>query len=114
MPSRLSSTGTPLGLLPPGLPYGESHRSLAPGDTLVLFSDGVTEAQNAADEEFGEARLLDVLRAAGGQPADVIVDRVMTAIDAFAGRGPAVRRHHAAGRPARLTDPPGAPALKWE
>ena len=39
---------------------------LEPGDTLVLFSDGVTEAQNAADEEFGEARLLDVLRAVGG------------------------------------------------
>ena len=84
----LSSTGTPFGLLPPGLPYGESHRSLAPGDTLVLFSDGVPEAQNLGDEEFGEARLLEVLRSAGGAaPADIIA-RVMTAIDAFAAGAP--------------------------
>ena len=66
----LASTGTPLGLLPPGLPYGETTEALRPGDTLVLFSDGVTDAQNAADEEFGEARLLDVLRASAGSPVD--------------------------------------------
>ena len=84
----LSSTGTPFGLLPPGLPYGESHRSLAPGDTLVLFSDGVPEAQNPGDEEFGEARLLEVLRQTGGaSPADIVA-RVMTAIDAFAAGAP--------------------------
>ena len=41
---------------------------LAPGDTLVLFSDGVTDAQDAADEEFGEARLLDVLRESSASP----------------------------------------------
>ena len=60
----LVSTGTPLGLLPPMLPYDEIAHELAPGDTLVLFSDGVTEAQDADGEEFGESRLLDVLRAA--------------------------------------------------
>jgi sigma-B regulation protein RsbU (phosphoserine phosphatase) len=48
----LSSTGTPLGLMPPGLlPFGEQQLALEPGDTLVLFSDGVTEAQNTEDEE---------------------------------------------------------------
>jgi len=84
----LSSTGTPFGLLPPGLPYGESHRSLAPGDTLVLFSDGVPEAQNLSDEEFGEARLLEVLRQTGGASPSDIVTRVVTAIDAFAAGAP--------------------------
>ena len=59
---RSASTGAPLGLLPPGLPYGETGEVLHPGDALVLFSDGVTDAQDAADEEFGEARLLEVLR----------------------------------------------------
>ena len=54
----LASTGAPLGLLPPGLPYERDQLTmLRPGDTLVLFSDGVTDAQNAAGEEFGEARL---------------------------------------------------------
>ena len=50
----LKSTGAPLGLLPPGMPYEETSHVLAPGDTLVLYSDGVTDAHNAAVEEFGE------------------------------------------------------------
>jgi len=81
---RLSSTGAPLGLLPAGLPYGQADQVMLPGDVLVLFSDGVTDAQNGADEEFGEARLLDVLAAAAGQPADVVIDRIFEAIDRYA------------------------------
>lgn len=84
----LVSTGTPLGLLPPMLPYEEVAHALAPGDTLVLFSDGVTEAQDAAGEEFGEPRLLDVLRGAADAPLATLVDRVFAAIDAFAGDAP--------------------------
>jgi len=81
---RLSSTGAPLGLLPAGLPYGQADQVLLPGDVLVLFSDGVTDAQNGADEEFGEARLLDVLAVAAGQPAEVVIDRIFEAIDHYA------------------------------
>jgi sigma-B regulation protein RsbU (phosphoserine phosphatase) len=84
----LVSTGTPLGLLPPMLPYEEVAHALTPGDTLVLFSDGVSEAQDAAGEEFGEARLLDVLRGASDAPVATLVDRVFAAIDAFAGDAP--------------------------
>jgi serine phosphatase RsbU (regulator of sigma subunit) len=84
----LSSTGTPLGLLPPGLPYGEAQSTLAPGDTLVLFSDGVTDAQNTAEEEFGEPRLIEALGGLAGRPADVVIDRVLAAIDGFAGPAP--------------------------
>ena len=58
----LASTGTPLGLLPPMVPYGDAAHDLAPGDLLALFSDGVTEAQSEHGEEFGQGRLLDVLR----------------------------------------------------
>jgi phosphoserine phosphatase RsbU/P len=81
----LSSTGTPLGLMPPGLPFGETLLHLAPGDMLVLFSDGVPEAQNIFDEEFGEERLIDVLREAAGDSAEQVIDRVMAAIDTFVG-----------------------------
>lgn len=84
----LSSTGTPLGLMPPGLPFGETLLQLAPGDMLVLFSDGVPEAQNIFDEEFGEDRLIDVLREAAGESAEQVIDRVMAAIDAFVGGAP--------------------------
>jgi len=84
----LASTGAPLGLLPPGLPYGETSEMLHHGDALVLYSDGVTDAQNIADEEFGESRLHDVLRSVAGQPTDAIIDRVFTAIDTFVAETP--------------------------
>ena len=79
----LTSTGPPLGLLPPGLPYGETSEVLRPGDALVLYSDGVTDAQAAGDEEFGEARLHDTLRAVAGQPTEAIIDRVFETIETF-------------------------------
>ena len=79
----LTSTGPPLGLLPPDLPFEETSHTLEPGDTLVLYSDGVTDAHNAAVEEFGEARLHDLLRSLAGQPAAVIVDRVLGALEAY-------------------------------
>ncbi len=84
----LASTGMPLGLMPSLKPYGELAVTLAPGDTLVIFSDGVTEAQDAAEEEYGEARLSALLRDAVGQPPAVLIDLIMAAIDAFAGGAP--------------------------
>jgi serine phosphatase RsbU (regulator of sigma subunit) len=84
----LASTGTPLGLLPPGLPYGETSETLRPGDALVLFSDGITDAQDASGEEFGESRLHDVLRSSCGLSADVLITRVFDAIDAFVAGAP--------------------------
>ena len=84
----LVSTGTPLGLLPLSTPYGEGMDRLHPGDSLVLFSDGVTEAQNADDEEFGEERLAAILRDARDLPPAALIDRVIESIDAFAGSAP--------------------------
>jgi sigma-B regulation protein RsbU (phosphoserine phosphatase) len=84
----LSSTGTPLGLLPLAFPFGETPLVLHRGDMLVLFSDGVPEAINLADEEYGEARLVDVLRACASLPASEVIDRVLAAIDAFVGEAP--------------------------
>jgi sigma-B regulation protein RsbU (phosphoserine phosphatase) len=84
----LASTGAPLGLLPPGLPYEETRVVLAPGDVVVLCSDGVTDAQNEAGEEFGEERLGAIVKASRAEGADVMVSRVFEAIDAFAGAAP--------------------------
>jgi sigma-B regulation protein RsbU (phosphoserine phosphatase) len=86
--TALSSTGAPLGLLPPGLPFGETCAGLGPGDALLLFSDGVTDAQNAEGDEFGEPRLHDVLREVAGQPAATIIERVFDAVEAFAAGHP--------------------------
>jgi sigma-B regulation protein RsbU (phosphoserine phosphatase) len=56
----------------------------APG-TAALFSDGVTEAQNEVDEDFGEVRLCDIVRSSAGESADVLAARIFDAIDRFAG-----------------------------
>jgi sigma-B regulation protein RsbU (phosphoserine phosphatase) len=89
----LKSTGTPLGLMPPDIlaltsPYEECEFELEPGDLIALFSDGVTEAQNERDEEYGEARVADFLRQIRGEPAQQMVDLVFDEIDRFAGTAP--------------------------
>lgn len=80
---RLVSTGPPLGLLPPLMPYAQTALQLGAGDCLVLFSDGVPEAQDAGGEEWGEARLLEVLTATAAAGAAAMVDAVFLAIDSF-------------------------------
>jgi serine phosphatase RsbU (regulator of sigma subunit)/putative methionine-R-sulfoxide reductase with GAF domain len=79
----LASTGAPLGLMSPGLPFTETRDILNAGDMLALYSDGLTDAQNAEGEEFGEARLHELLRSLAGQSADAIVDRVLASLEAF-------------------------------
>lgn len=83
----LKATGTPLGLLS-DMPYEEEYFEMHPGDLIALFSDGVTEAQDEHENEFGEARLADLLRPIAHLPAELIVDRVFEAIDSFAGSAP--------------------------
>jgi serine phosphatase RsbU (regulator of sigma subunit) len=85
---KMSSTGRPLGLLPPGFPFTHSSHHLEPGDVLVLFSDGVTDAVDESDQEFGEERLLDALRLTAGLPLADIASAAVSAIDRFAGSAP--------------------------
>jgi len=85
---HLGSTGAPLGLLPPGLPYEETEVSIAPGDCLVLYSDGVADARNDRGEEFGDERVADLLVDSRTLPAAAIVERLFDAIDRFAAEAP--------------------------
>jgi serine phosphatase RsbU (regulator of sigma subunit) len=57
----LASTGPPIGLLP-SASFAAGEVDLSPGDLLVLYTDGITEAANAAEEEYGEQRLAEVCR----------------------------------------------------
>jgi phosphoserine phosphatase RsbU/P len=80
---RLDPTGMVLGLIPQ-TPYGEGRCIMSEGDLLLLYSDGVSEAcAPGTAEEFGEDRLVDVLRTAGGVPAVEAVDRIRLAVDLF-------------------------------
>ena len=89
----IKSTGTPLGLMAPDIielmaPYSEQSFELHPGDLLALFSDGVTEAHDKDDNEFGEERLAELLRPIRNEPAEKLVDKVICEIDRFAGAAP--------------------------
>jgi sigma-B regulation protein RsbU (phosphoserine phosphatase) len=66
---------------------GEASIDLGAGDVLALYSDGVTEAMGAANEEFGEDRLIETLRGKRGVPAARVVQAVIDSVAAFS-RGP--------------------------
>jgi len=61
----------------------EGEVSLVVGDTLLLYSDGVTEAANTAGEEFGEDRLVRTLRESSGYPAEDLVRKIVKAVTTF-------------------------------
>jgi phosphoserine phosphatase RsbU/P len=67
----LPASATPLGMLP-DTDYAEGRVELAPGEMLVVYSDGLVEATTLAGEEFGEARLQEILSGfSAGTPADL-------------------------------------------
>jgi phosphoserine phosphatase RsbU/P len=65
--------------------YASGQLLLAPGEGIYIFTDGVTEANNAAEEMFGEARLETVLRAAAGAASAEVVRSVTGAVRGFVG-----------------------------
>jgi predicted permease len=72
---ELSTGGTIIGMFPQAL-YEEGTIDMRPGDVLIVFTDGVTEALNPSDEEFGEERLKDLLRQVFHLPVDEMSSRI--------------------------------------
>ena len=80
---RFETGGLILGLFPHAT-YEEETVQLEDGDTLVVFSDGVTEALNEAGDEFGEERLLRCVGEHLGCATDVLLDRILATVRNFA------------------------------
>jgi sigma-B regulation protein RsbU (phosphoserine phosphatase) len=80
---RIESGGMPVGMFEMA-PYTGDQIRLKPGDIMMLYSDGVTEAHNLAAEEFGEARLLEVMQRYSRGTADVILEQTINAVKEFA------------------------------
>ena len=80
----LDSTGTVVGLLPEAV-YQAKYIDMTPGTLLAIFTDGVTEAVNGADEEFGGGQLLDALHHARERAPEAIWDYVMSKIGDWQG-----------------------------
>jgi len=81
----LSTAGTVIGVRREAR-YGQREVHLAPGDTLVCFSDGVSEARNRKREFFGEERVAELARQHRGQGAQETTEALRTAANKFAAR----------------------------
>jgi len=80
--AELAATGVPVGLIE-GSSYPPASSQLSPGDKLVIYTDGVTEAQDARGAFFGRKRLFDLVRANAGASADRLHDAIQDAVREF-------------------------------
>jgi sigma-B regulation protein RsbU (phosphoserine phosphatase) len=86
---ELPNTGPPVGLrMFENLTWGRDSVQLGPGDLLVLYSDGITEAENAQEDLFAEERLLQVVQANAGASAEAVQNAIITAVRRFVGAAP--------------------------
>ncbi len=81
---RLDQAGGPVVGLMSNCRYEQAEIELAPGDVIVIFTDGISEAMNSSLEEWGEKRLIKVARDAKDSRAEGIITSIIEAADAFA------------------------------
>ena len=82
--TQLDAGGMPIGMfLDTG--YRESSHRLSPGDLLILFTDGVIEQPNAQGDEFGEERLIELLKSRHEQAVEQIVGDILEALNGWSG-----------------------------
>jgi serine phosphatase RsbU (regulator of sigma subunit) len=84
---RLDVGGLPLGIQPEAK-YESASVTLAPGDWLIIFTDGLVEAENARQEEYGETRVLSTISAAAAFTPNEMLQRLMAELDLFVGQTP--------------------------
>jgi serine phosphatase RsbU (regulator of sigma subunit) len=84
---RLDVGGLPFGILPDAQ-YSAATMTLAPGDWLIIFTDGLVEAENAHQDEYGEARLLAAIEAGKSVEPSEMLKRLLAEVDLFVGSTP--------------------------
>jgi sigma-B regulation protein RsbU (phosphoserine phosphatase) len=84
---RLATGGVPLGILE-GAPYYSETVKLDPGDWLVIFTDGVVEAENNWQQEYGEERLMVMLHSGVALTPAMLLQSIMADLDRFTGDAP--------------------------
>ena len=80
----LKEGGTPLGTVP-DRKYADTEVQLEPGDRLVLYTDGLTEAMDSAEQEFGEPRLLELGSRNTALSAAELLKTIMSEVSSFSG-----------------------------
>lgn len=86
---KLDAGGFPVGIMPFGT-YEQSAIGMQPGDVMIVYSDGVTESVNEDGDEFGEERLIDVMRKNLTRTAAGVRDRIDEALTRFVGKAKSV------------------------
>ncbi len=84
---RLPAGGIPLGIQE-NAPYESGTATLQGGDWLIIFTDGVTEAENSRSEEYGEVRFMIMLYANQTEMPPVLLNTILTDIENFVGNTP--------------------------
>ncbi len=79
---QLGAGGLPLGLLPEAR-FQSRALTLEPGDLLCVYSDGITEAESPAEEEFGMGRLIELLREGRDRPLPELIEAIPQAVGEF-------------------------------
>ena len=84
---RLDVGGLPFGIMPE-TKYESASVTVVPGDWLIIFTDGLVEAENARQDEYGEARLLTAIESGKSVNPDEMLKRLMAELDLFVGSTP--------------------------
>jgi serine phosphatase RsbU (regulator of sigma subunit) len=120
--TSLIATGMPIGIEEEAV-WGQGTVQIQPGDVLLFYTDGVTDAQNREGEFFGEKRLVEVAQAHKGQGAQELQAAIIAEIQEFVGEAPQfdditllvlardVPGREASARKGERKEPSGIPAL---
>ncbi len=84
--ARLTNTAQPIGMFP-GVEFGVDHAQIDPGEMLLAFTDGVTEAKNAADDQYTDERLVELM-ASAPHSATGLLDLVQDDVQKHVGTAP--------------------------
>ncbi len=79
---HLESSGPPVGLVPQG-DYSNESTDLSPGDLLVLYTDGITEASDPEDEEYGTDRLAKICKLRRQDDLELLAEAIQRDLDTF-------------------------------
>jgi len=82
--ATLSQGGMVLGIFPDNV-YEQAVLAVAPGDRLVFYTDGITEARAPDGEEYGDERLTALAHGSRAQPVEAMKDALMADVQAFTG-----------------------------
>ncbi len=85
--NKLSTGGVVAGVIP-SFPFEEDKFLFEKDELLVLYSDGITEAMNKDEEEFGDSRLIEVIKKNRNESAEKLIDKILEEVHEFTGTTP--------------------------